>query len=96
LMEKEAEGKKLRFKRRIWKILALTREESEAPVTYYVLDKICDALALSTPPIKKVMEALREKGFQAFPTHFNPRGIRSNASAKAIKEIVSAFYKDKI
>lgn len=96
LMEREAEGKKLRFKRRIWKILALTREESEAPVTYYVLDKICDALALSTPPIKKVMEALREKGFQAFPTHFNPRGIRSNASAKAIKEIVSAFYKDKI
>ncbi|RJS68315.1 tRNA (guanine(10)-N(2))-dimethyltransferase, partial [Candidatus Bathyarchaeota archaeon] len=45
LMEREAEGKKLRFKRRIWKILALTREESEAPVTYYVLDKICDALA---------------------------------------------------
>jgi len=42
------------------------------------------------------MEALREKGFQTFPTHFNPSGIRSNASAKAIKEIVSAFYKDKI
>ena len=96
LMEKEAEGKKLRFKRRIWKILALTREESEAPVTYYVIDKICDTLALSTPPIKKVMEALREKGFQAFPTHFNPRGIRSNASAETIRKIVSTFYKDKI
>jgi len=88
LMEEEAKRRKFKLGRRIGKILALTKNEVEAPLTYYVLDKLCDALALPTPPIRKVVENLRKKGFQASLTHFNSRGIRSNAPATAIKETI--------
>lgn len=88
LMEKEAKKRKLKSKRRIEKILALIKEECDAPATYYVLDKICDEMNLLVPSAKKVLYFLKEKGFQASPTHFNPKGIRTNASAAEIKKLL--------
>lgn len=88
LMEQEAKKRKFRLGERIRKILALVKSEVEAPITYYVIDKLCDAVALPVPPTKKVVEALRKGGFQTSLTHFNPRGIRTNASAMNMKELL--------
>jgi len=88
LMEEEAKKRKFRLGGRIEKILALIRSEVEGPITYYVLDKLCDALNLPVPPVKKVVEALRKGGFQASLTHFNPNGIRSSVTATKIHEIL--------
>jgi tRNA (guanine26-N2/guanine27-N2)-dimethyltransferase len=88
LMEQEAKHRKLRLGEKIEKVLALTESEGEAPITYYVVDKLCDALALPVPSIKKVVKTLREEGYQAFLTHFNSQGIRTNASATNIKELL--------
>jgi tRNA (guanine26-N2/guanine27-N2)-dimethyltransferase len=77
-----------RFKGRIEKILALIAGETEAPVTYYVVDKLCDALSLPVPPVKKVVNALEKEGFPAFFTHFNHKGVRSNLPAMKMKEIL--------
>jgi len=88
LMENEAKKKRLKFKGRIQKILALIREECDAPATYYVLDKLCDKMDLPVPSVKKVLYLLKEKGFQASPTHFNPKGLRTNASAVEMEKLL--------
>jgi tRNA (guanine26-N2/guanine27-N2)-dimethyltransferase len=87
-MTKEAEEKTLRLGARIGKTLALAKTEVEAPISYYVVDKLSDALNMPVPSVKKVVEALRKRGFQAYLTLFNPKGIRSNASASNIKDVV--------
>ena len=88
LMQQEAKQRKFRLEERIEKILALIKGEAEAPVTYYVIDKLCDLLALPVPSVKKVAEILRKGGFQASLTHFNSKGIRTNASAINMRELL--------
>jgi tRNA (guanine26-N2/guanine27-N2)-dimethyltransferase len=88
LMEKEAKYRTFKRGEKIRKILTFIKNEVEAPVTYYVLDRLCDALNLPVPPVRKVIDALRERGFQASLTHFNPKGVRSNASAIEMKELL--------
>jgi len=58
--------------------------ECHAPPTYYVLDKICDKMGLPTPPVRSVLEALRERGFEVSLTHFNLNGFKTNAPAKIV------------
>ncbi len=85
LMEKEAEKRKLKLKTRIRKILTLIRDECSAPATYYVLDKICSKISMPAPSVRVLVEALKEKGFKASLTHFNPKGIKSNAPIREIE-----------
>jgi len=92
LMEKEVKQRKFKLEKRIGKILASTKSEIEAPITYYVIDKLCDALALPVPTTKKVVESLQKKGFQASLTHFNSKGIKTDASAAKIKEFLQRTY----
>jgi len=88
LMEEEAKKRKFRLEERLGKILALIKNEVEAPITYYVIDKLCDALNLPVPSVKSVVEALRKEVLQAHLTHFNPKGIKTEASATMMKEIL--------
>jgi tRNA (guanine26-N2/guanine27-N2)-dimethyltransferase len=93
LMEEEAKQQKPRLEERIVKILTSIRGEDESPITYYVIDKMCDTLNLPVPPIRRVIETLESEGFQASLTHFNPKGIRTNAPAMKMKEILRGVAK---
>jgi len=86
-MERENRHVALRNSEKIRKTLALIENEVDAPMTYYVLDKISEKLALRVPSVNAVLQTLRQNGFQAFPTHFNSRGIRTDAPAAIMKEI---------
>jgi tRNA (guanine26-N2/guanine27-N2)-dimethyltransferase len=88
-MEKEAKERGFRQTKKLQKILSLVRNEAEAPVTYYAVDKICDKLNLPVPPQKKVLDKLREEGFQAVLTHFKSRGFRTDAPSDTVKKIVT-------
>ncbi|MEM0007772.1 MAG: tRNA (guanine(10)-N(2))-dimethyltransferase [Candidatus Bathyarchaeia archaeon] len=88
LMEKEAEKRNLKLKTRIRKILLLIENECSAPATYYVLDKICSKMGMPVPSVKVFIRTLREKGFKASLTHFNPKGIKSDASIMQIRAFV--------
>jgi tRNA (guanine26-N2/guanine27-N2)-dimethyltransferase len=89
LMEREAKLRDLRQEKRILKMLSLVQNEAEAPVTYYTVDKICDKLNLPIPALKKVIDMIRKAGFQVVPTHFNSRGVRTNAPADTVKEAIA-------
>jgi tRNA (guanine26-N2/guanine27-N2)-dimethyltransferase len=88
LMTQENRRTALRNSGKIAKLLALAKDEAEAPATYYVIDHISDKLALPVPSVSAVLQGLRDEGFQAFPTHFNSRGIRTDAPALAVQELL--------
>jgi len=88
LMEEEAEHRVFKEGKRITKILTLLKEENNAPFTYYVVDKLSTTLSLPVPSVKLIVDALRKEGFNACLTHFNTRGIKSNASVMKIKGVL--------
>jgi len=92
-MEQESRKRRLRFGAKIARMLSLIKSESSAPFTYYVIDKICDALNLPVPSVRAVIQALREEGFQASSTHFNSRGVRSDVSAGRLTEMLHELTK---
>ena len=75
--------------RRLNRLLSRITEETDAPPTYYVVDRISDKLGLSVPPKNKVIEKLRSLGYIATHTHFNSNGVRTDAPAKIVKEIIT-------
>ncbi|MGB9684554.1 MAG: tRNA (guanine(10)-N(2))-dimethyltransferase [Candidatus Bathyarchaeales archaeon] len=87
-MEAEAKRVDLKNSAKINRILTLVKEESDAPITYYVLDKICDKLSLTVPSLKKIRNLLKREGFQAFLTHFSFKGLKTNASATALANLL--------
>lgn len=89
LMEREVKTKVFRQKRKIGRLLVLVREEANAPVTYYMVDKICDKLGLPVPSIRKVLAVLEKAGYHVSLTHFKTHGIKTDASAKVVKEAIA-------
>lgn len=71
---------------KISKLLAQTRAEAEMPATYFVLDKLSQKLGLPAPSTAAFFAALHAAGLKAVATHFNPRGVRTDASASAMRE----------
>jgi tRNA (guanine26-N2/guanine27-N2)-dimethyltransferase len=88
MMEKELQSRKLKLGGKIRKMLALIKNESDGPPTYFVVDEMCDALNLPVPPVNDVVECLRKAGFHASLTHFSSRGIRSDAPAGKLAQIL--------
>lgn len=88
-MKQEIEGRKLGNEVRIRQMILLAIGEASAPLTYFVVDKLCDKLNLPVPPLSKVMIELRGHGFQAVLTHFNSKAFRTDAPAKFVKETIT-------
>jgi tRNA (guanine26-N2/guanine27-N2)-dimethyltransferase len=79
---------------KIKKLLTQIKAEAAAPPTYYVIDKLSGKLNLPAPANQTFIDALKNSGFQAVPTHFNPRGIKTDAPAmemhRVLRELVTA------
>ena len=88
MMEQEIDGRKLNQEKKLRKILTLVNNETDSPATYFAVDKICDKLNLPVPAQKKVLDKLREEGFEAVLTHFNSRGFRTDAPSGRVMEII--------
>ncbi len=82
------EVKKFNRKKLVKKIIEKIFLEVDGPPTYYVLSHFCDFLNILTPPYQATIKKILEKGYYATPTHFNPQGIRTNASVNILKEVL--------
>lgn len=91
LMAKESSTRAFRNSAKISRLLSLTEGESDATATYYVLDKISSKLSLPVPPLPLALKELKMAGFQAVPTHFNSRGIRSDAPSLEIQKLMKGL-----
>jgi tRNA (guanine26-N2/guanine27-N2)-dimethyltransferase len=88
LMQKEARRSTLRLKEKVQTLLFTVVQEVEAPITYYVVDKLCDKWNLSIPSLSRVINELTKKGFQTVPTHFSSKALRTDAPIETIKELL--------
>ena len=88
LMSQENRRTALRNSAKIAKLLDLAKDEAEAPATYYVIDKISNKLSSPVPSVAAMLRILHDNGFQAVPTHFNSRGVRTNAPAFAMQNLL--------
>jgi tRNA (guanine26-N2/guanine27-N2)-dimethyltransferase len=88
LMAQENKRTAFRNNRKIGKLLSLAKDEAEAPVTYYVIDKISNKLSSPVPSVDAMMKILRANGFEAVQTHFNSRGVRTEAPALVMQELL--------
>ena len=88
LMAKENTHTAFRNSGRIAKLLSVAKGEADAPATYYVLDKISGKLALPVPSVNTMLQILRDSGFQAFLTHFSSQGIRTDAPALTVQNLL--------
>jgi tRNA (guanine26-N2/guanine27-N2)-dimethyltransferase len=90
---KENQNTAFKNSAKITKLLNITKNEANAPSTYYVIDKLSGKLNLPAPSNESFLLSLKGSGFQAVPTHFNPRGIKTDASAltmhKLLREILA-------
>ncbi len=60
--------------------LDIIRREAVIPVPfYYRLDKLCSLVKRDIPSFNSFIESLREAGYLAERTHFDPRSIRTDA-----------------
>jgi len=73
---------------KITKLLKVIRGEADLPPTYFVLDKLSGKLRLPAPSTVAFFQALHDCGFNAAATHFNSRGIRTDAPAHVMSEIL--------
>ncbi len=76
--------RKEKKKKKIVRLLSLVMKEIGAPLSYYVVDKICDKMNSPIPPLAEVIDGLKAAGFQVSPTHFSSKGIRTDAPISEI------------
>jgi tRNA (guanine26-N2/guanine27-N2)-dimethyltransferase len=69
------------------KTIRLLLEEIEEPF-YYDLHKLCKSWKIEVPPMDKVLQVLRNLGFEASRTHYSPTGIKTNATVESFKKIL--------
>lgn len=74
--------------RRLARLINLIRGESELPPTFFNIDLHCSRLGIRSQPTDKVLKSLREAGFRASRTHFDERGVKSDASATEFQRIL--------
>ncbi|MCL2688057.1 MAG: tRNA (guanine(10)-N(2))-dimethyltransferase [Methanobrevibacter sp.] len=70
------------------KLLNSCFEESNAPITSYDIHVICRNLKISAPKLESIMDKIKEEGFIATKTHFNPVAIKSDIEIEKLKDIV--------
>ncbi len=65
---------------RLVRLINLVRDEAELPPSFYNIDLHCSRLKVRSQPTNKILTSLRDAGFRAARTHFDERGVKSDAS----------------
>lgn len=84
----EAENKKINTKKQALKLLNSCLIESDAPITFYDIHKVCKSLKISAAKLDLIFDEMKKEGFLTIKTHFNPLGVKTDASIKDLEKIL--------
>lgn len=87
-MIEQTEHKKINTKKQALKLLNSCLLEAEAPATFFDVHAICKSLKISAPKLDLIFDKIKEEGFIAIKTHYNPLGIKTDANIKNIHNIL--------
>jgi tRNA (guanine26-N2/guanine27-N2)-dimethyltransferase len=84
----------LATKDRLIGLLSSVREELHdgAPL-YYTLPSLCKTLHVTSPPLKSVMAAIHNAGYQVSGYHKEPVAIKTNAPSSVVWDVLRAWAK---
>ena len=68
--------------------LGVVKNEVESPF-YWDSHDIFSYLKIHVPPMSKILEMIKEAGYSASRTHFNPMGFKTDADYRALIQIFS-------
>lgn len=74
------------------KLLEKLRKEYVINQLYVRYDKLFGLIKKNQPPINEFIKTLRQHGYHAERTHFDPRGVKINASLKEIIQFIKRIY----
>ena len=84
----ETEYKKINTEKQALKLLNSCLAEAEAPATFFDVHAICKSLKISAPKLDLIFDEIKNQGFLAIKTHYNPLGIKTDASIDDLKKIL--------
>ena len=94
-MIKESENKKINTKQQSLKLLNSCLEEANAPATFFDIHAVCKSLKISAPKLNLIFDEMKSKGFIAIKTHYNPLGIKTDATIKDLEKILLDLTNEK-
>ena len=77
--------------RRLMKLIRLVQDEVGFKPGFYNIDKLCSRLGIASLSTLKVLSALRGAGFEAVRTHFDERGVKTDASVVELENVLKGF-----
>jgi tRNA (guanine26-N2/guanine27-N2)-dimethyltransferase len=75
---------------RLGKLLETVERESGLPPTFFNLDELSSRTGSSSLNTERALSTLHEAGFKATRTHFDPRGIRTTATAAELANVIKS------
>jgi len=77
--------------RRLTRLIRLVRSEASLGPSFYNIDLICSRLGVPSLATNAVVSALRGAGFAAVRTHFDERGVRTDASIVEVEKVLKGL-----
>ena len=84
----EVEFKKINTEKEALKLLNSCLLESGAPQTFFDVHAICRVLKISAPKLDLIFDEMKNEGYEAVKTHYNPLGIKTDATIKNITDVI--------
>ena len=76
------------FSRRTFRIVNLVKNEVGLPPTFFNIDRLSSSIGRASIPTEEVFKIVRESGFKIVRTHFEPRGVKTDASIHEIRKLL--------
>ncbi len=77
----------LKAEKSVEKLLGRIKEEMHS-IGYYNIHAICFKLRVSPPPLSKIIEKLRDMGYEASKTRFEGANLKTNADVRVLKNVI--------
>jgi len=88
-----ANGSFLSSDRRLMNLIRLVSDEVGFKPGFYNIDALCSKLRIASLSTHDVLSALEEAGFDAVRTHFDERGVKTDASIVELENVLKGFPK---
>jgi len=82
--------KDVQWEPRLINLITMIRDEIGYPPYFFQVDEISSRLKLSSQNLETLIIKLRKEGFKAVRTHFNPRGIKTDAPVTQLANVLKA------
>ena len=79
--------------KRVSKYVELWRGEIGMPALFYHSDEVASLIGTDTPRVLDILETLRGSGFRAVRTHFNPNGVKTDASREELADVIRGLVR---